>query len=95
MTIDDTDLHSNPCPKCKNNNVLNRECNAIGCEDGYYNPHEDDPLWFHPGEMVKCEDCNGHGRHIWCRDCGWDLLQNFYLWDCLRCFRGTIGNDTR
>ena len=79
---DDTELYDDPCPKCEGNIVLYRECGAIGCEDGYYDGHEyDDPLWYDPGEMVKCAECNGRGRHIWCRSCGWDLLQEVYLWN--------------
>jgi hypothetical protein len=38
--------------------------------------------------MAKCEDCNGRGRHIWCCDCGWDQLQEIYLWDSSKMFPG-------
>jgi len=44
------------------------ECDA-GCEDGYHDGYEEDPLWFSPGEMELCEACKGLG--------GW--------WECYHC----------
>jgi len=41
------------------------ECGA-GCEDGYFDGYEDDPLWYHPGEMKPCYQCGGHGGSWWC-----------------------------
>lgn len=43
------------------------ECHAVGCEDGWYDGYEfDDPLWFSPGEMVRCEECGGKGGYWVC-----------------------------
>lgn len=32
-----------------------------GCEDGYFDGYEEDPLWFEPGEMEVCGNCDGTG----------------------------------
>jgi len=33
----------------------------IGCEEGYYDGYDDDPLWYEPGDMIPCSACNGKG----------------------------------
>ncbi len=44
------------------------ECYA-GCDDGYFDGYEEDPLWYYPGETVRCETCQGAS--------GW--------WECFHC----------
>lgn len=36
-------------------------CTAIGCEDGYIDVYEEDPLWYSPGDMEACDMCEGKG----------------------------------
>lgn len=42
------------------------ECYQVGCEDGYYDAWEDDPLWYSPGETERCETCQGKGGWLQC-----------------------------
>lgn len=46
------------------------ECYA-NCEDGYFDGYEEDPLWYDPGELVPCNECNARGGSFWCinREC--------------------------
>ena len=46
------------------------ECQA-GCDDGYFDGYEEDPLWYDQGDMRPCGDCGGNGGHYWCetKDC--------------------------
>ena len=37
-------------------------CNGEGGHDGY----EEDPLWYHPGEIATCPQCGGRGGAYWC-----------------------------
>lgn len=31
--------------------------------DGWFDGHEEDPLWYHPGELVPCSQCGGRGHY--------------------------------
>lgn len=63
------------CPNCGNYPTRRRDCNALGCEDGFVDGHEyDDPLWFDEGEGYTCSECNGAGYHHWCSNCGYDFV---------------------
>lgn len=44
-------------------------CHA-GCDDGYFDGYEEDPLWYQPGEMATCHECSGSGGHFWCQTKG-------------------------
>lgn len=41
------------------------ECGA-GCEDGYFDAYEEDPLFYDPGDLLPCHQCNGQGGSWWC-----------------------------
>jgi hypothetical protein len=41
------------------------ECPA-GCEDGYFDGYEEDPLWYDEGDLVPCPVCGGQGGYYWC-----------------------------
>lgn len=41
------------------------ECNACGGEGGT-DGYEEDPLWYHPGEIARCPCCDGRGGEYWC-----------------------------
>ena len=73
---DEIELADLACPKC-GNDMARRDCNS--CEDGYISMYEDDPFWYDEDDDERCDDCNGHGAHIWCQKCGWDHLNNRYL----------------
>lgn len=74
----DIQFFDEECPKC-GAMLYYRECSACG-GDGYFDCYEDDPINYSPGEEDEpCSECNGHGREIWCRKCGWDYLEKQYL----------------
>lgn len=76
--VDDIQIYDDPCPKC--GGLVNyQECPAIGCDDGRIELYDEDPFWYDPGDEMPCPDCEGHGRHIWCPTCGWDLLNKRYI----------------
>lgn len=41
------------------------DCYA-GCDDGYFDGYEEDPLWYDQGELVPCNECGGHGGSYFC-----------------------------
>lgn len=67
---DDIELDEIHCPKC-GTNTRSRSCTSLGCDDGYHDDYEDDPLWFDEGDYSKCDECSGTGIERWCPDCGW------------------------
>lgn len=43
-----------------------------GCEDGFFDEYEDDPINCSPGEMSFCEECRGKGGWTVCGQCNLD-----------------------
>lgn len=41
------------------------ECHS-GCDDGYFDGYEDDPIYYQPGDLVICHNCRGEGGTWWC-----------------------------
>jgi len=84
---DDIEYADQSCPKCGGYDVVRRDCTAIHCDEGYVDEHETDAINYAPGEYVKlrrselpeCDECRGYGCHIWCRTCGWDVLEQRFL----------------
>jgi hypothetical protein len=38
------------------------ECSTIGCEEGFIDEYEDDPINYSPGEeYARCATCDGEG----------------------------------
>lgn len=37
-----------------------------GCEDGFFNMYDEDPLWFDEDDVEICEICNGMGGYWVC-----------------------------
>ena len=35
-----------------------------GCDDGYFDVYEEDPLWYDPGDTEMCDVCKGKGGWI-------------------------------
>lgn len=64
------------CPKC-GCNTHSRDCNELGCEDGYHDESEED--YCEPGTiMVKCHECKGTGIERWCPKCGDNLSDHSF-----------------
>ena len=40
------------------------ECGV--CDEGYYDGYDEDPLWYDPGELVRCSQCGGSGGWLEC-----------------------------
>ena len=78
--MDDYEICEDECPKCGHGHTHRRGCTAIDCEDGmYHNCMEDCCCCLHAEPNCKCEECGGHGVMLWCPNCGWDLLQKFFI----------------
>jgi len=45
----------------------------MGCEDGWIDRFDEDPLWYDENQPERCEDCHGTGIERWCPKCGFDL----------------------
>lgn len=63
------------CPACGHSPLHSRDCDVIGCSEGYRDEYDDDPINF-PEEGVdlyKCDECKGTGIVRWCPSCGKDL----------------------
>ena len=70
--IADYELMDDPCPHCGHFETRYRDCDNIGCEDGWCDDFEEDPLWFSPGDSSPCPECRGTGQFQWCPQCGLD-----------------------
>jgi hypothetical protein len=40
-----------------------------GCDDGYFDAYEDDPINCDPGELEVCRECRGDGGWKVCAEC--------------------------
>ena len=73
MTHDDYEIDCSdiPCGRCGHLPLHFRRCNEIGCEDGWIDESEYDPVNFAEGEEVlPCPECF-EGIQRWCPKCGW------------------------
>lgn len=68
---DDIELADGYCPMCSSP-LYTRRCGAPGCDDGWMDMYESDPIWYDQGDADRCLDCGGRGRFVWCRECGFD-----------------------
>lgn len=71
---DDIEIDDEPCPHCGNPFTHRRPC-GYGCEDGFVNRYEEDPLWYDEDDCSPCPECGGFGGFWWCPKCGHDLRQ--------------------
>lgn len=70
----DSDLD---CPRCNHTPTHYRRCGVIGCDDGYFDEYDDDPINYGPGEaLTRCSTCHGSGIERWCPSCGADICLN-------------------
>ena len=61
------------CPECGHEPTHWRRCTNAGCNDGYIDLFDGDPLWHDLTSTAVCEECNGAGVERWCPSCGCDL----------------------
>jgi hypothetical protein len=72
--MDDYMLDDGVCPDCGHAPVHWRTCSEIGCQDGWIDEYDDDPINYAPGEAyAMCATCRGTGIECWCPACGADL----------------------
>ncbi len=70
----DYEYDDEACPRCGQCPTHRRPCYAIGCEDGYIDRFDEDPINLSPGEeMELCHECHGFEVLRWCPKCGLDL----------------------
>lgn len=70
----DPPYYSSPeCPRCGGEMDF-EDCEAPGCEDGYYYPYENNPLEYEPNERERCTMCDGYGGTWFCVN-SWDFCQ--------------------
>lgn len=43
-----------------------------GCDDGYFDDYEDDPICNEPGDISLCPECHGKGGWQVCGECNRD-----------------------
>lgn len=43
-----------------------------GCEEGYFDEYEDDPINEEPGTLSRCSECKGKGGWMVCGQCNAD-----------------------
>ena len=43
-----------------------------GCQDGWFDDYEDDPIFFAPGDTSTCRECKGEGGWRVCGQCNAD-----------------------
>lgn len=68
--MSDYDIDECPCPACGHALTHSRPCDVIGCEHGWIDEYDDDPVNFAPGEYLEpCTECRG-GIQRWCPNCG-------------------------
>lgn len=67
IEFDDTD-----CPSCGCDHTCRRECYSCYGK-GFYELHDEDPLWYDEDATETCGECNGVGWLHWCHKCGYDF----------------------
>ena len=70
--MEDYDFHDDECPSCRHHPTHIRDCDQMGCEEGYIDVSEEDYLE-EGTNYIKCRECNGTGIQHWCPKCGHDL----------------------
>lgn len=66
------DDYEYPCPYCGNPFTRWQDCTVFGCDDGYIDLYDEDPLWYDEGDFKVCTECRGTGIMMWCPNCGKD-----------------------
>jgi hypothetical protein len=80
MLDDEIDYLDEACPRCGQREVRQRGCDDWGCDEGWIDEHDDDPINFSPGEeFTMCRECLGTGVLRWCAGCGLDITRHEHL----------------
>lgn len=66
----DHEFYEEPrCPDCGAETESDL-CDVIGCDDGWIDDYDDDPVNYSPGESYEeCTNCSGTGIVRWCPKC--------------------------
>jgi len=75
IDCDIEDEYEISCPKCGHSPVRSRTCSAIGCEEGWIDRFDEDPMWYDENDPKICTDCWGTGLERWCPNCGANLQE--------------------
>lgn len=43
-----------------------------GCDEGWFDDYEEDPIEYEPGEISRCPECRGEGGWTVCGECNAD-----------------------
>ena len=70
----DIELTDEYCPRC-GESLYSQWCWA-GCDDGWVDLYEEDPFWWGPGDIQRCDEYHGRGHITWCRSCGYDPVED-------------------
>ena len=71
---DDYEIDSDDvCPRCFHSPCHYRDCGELGCEDGWIDRFDEDPLWYDKDKSEMCTECYGTGIERWCPKCGLNL----------------------
>lgn len=68
----DYQISGTVCPHCGQAETRYRECDNLGCDDGFIDEYDDDPCYALPGDFSPCSECRGTGSVQWCPQCGND-----------------------
>jgi hypothetical protein len=71
--MDDYEIDDEPCPKCDSDYTHARRCNVLGCDDGWIDLYEEEPMFYYEGDREMCSECHGTGQQRWCPKCGHDM----------------------
>lgn len=67
------------CPLCGHSPTHFRSCSGHGCDGGWVDEADEDPINFSPGESrVVCIECWGFGVERWCPACDCDIAGWLY-----------------
>lgn len=71
--MDEYELEDTECPACGHSPIHASDCTVLGCEDGWVDRYDEDPLWYDQDKPERCDECYGTGILRWCPKCGFDL----------------------
>lgn len=72
-------IEDSRCSHCGHDTIHWSDC-AAGCDDGFFNLYDEDPLWYDDGDVQGCEDCFETGVQQWCPQCGKDPRKKAVYW---------------
>jgi hypothetical protein len=67
------DEYDTSCPSCGHSPIRSCRCRALGCDDGWIDRYDEDPMWYDEDDPEMCTECYGTGVERWCPSCSFDL----------------------